>query len=52
MRFLGDILRDRRGATVIEYAMVAAFIAMVVAGTMGQIGGKTLSKFSNVANTF
>ncbi len=32
---------DRKGATAIEYAMIAAFIALAIFGSVGMVGGET-----------
>ena len=45
MRTLRQIMRDRRGATAIEYALVASLIAVAAIVSMQSLGG-------NVNNTF
>jgi pilus assembly protein Flp/PilA len=45
MRHLRQILRDRRGATAIEYALVASLIAVAAIVSMQSLG-------QNVNNTF
>lgn len=46
------LLRDRSGATAIEYALIAALIAVVVAGAIGALGVQLSSTFNNVAAQF
>ncbi|HVM23586.1 MAG TPA: Flp family type IVb pilin [Sphingomicrobium sp.] len=50
MRELTRILRDSRGATAIEYALVASLIA--VAGMLGMqaLGGNMNTMYGNVSN--
>jgi pilus assembly protein Flp/PilA len=45
MRHLRQLLRDRRGATAIEYALVASLIAVAAIVSMQSLG-------QNVNNTF
>ncbi|WP_347304121.1 Flp family type IVb pilin [Croceibacterium sp. TMG7-5b_MA50] len=37
-RFKRRLIADRTGATMIEYALLAALLAMLIVGTLGQIG--------------
>jgi pilus assembly protein Flp/PilA len=48
-RSLRRFLRDERAATAIEYALIAAGISIVIAGTVAAIGGNVQSLFSSVA---
>ncbi len=41
---------DERGATAIEYGLIAALIALVVIGSVGTVGNNLKNKFNNVAN--
>ena len=41
-------MRDERGATVIEYALITAFIALVIIGVLGSIGTGLSSTFGLV----
>jgi pilus assembly protein Flp/PilA len=45
MRFVRQVLTDRRGATAIEYALVASLIAVAAIVAMQSLG-------QNVNNTF
>lgn len=45
MRLIRHVLRDRRGATAIEYALVASLIAVAAIVAMQSLG-------QNVNNTF
>jgi pilus assembly protein Flp/PilA len=50
---LADLLhRGDRGATAIEYALVAALIAVVIVGGVTAVGIKVSTMFTNVANAF
>jgi pilus assembly protein Flp/PilA len=48
--FLGRFGRDQRGATAIEYGLIAALIALVVISGVTNVGTNLSKKFSNVAN--
>ncbi len=43
--------RQQRGATVIEYALVAALIAIAVAAVMGPLGSAIGDKFEEAETT-
>jgi len=51
MRIFTRLLRDQRGATAIEYGLIAALIAVAALTAMGNIGGQVNRTFSNVATT-
>lgn len=48
-RSLRRFLADRRGATSIEYAIIASGISIVIVGTIGSIGSSVKTMFSTVA---
>jgi pilus assembly protein Flp/PilA len=41
-------LRETRGATAIEYGLIAALIAVAAAGAMGTLGNQLKTTFGNV----
>ena len=43
------LLKNTKGATAIEYGLIAALIAVAAIGAMGQIGTKLNSTFNNVS---
>lgn len=43
-------LRDMRGATAIEYGLIAALIAVAAIGAMGRLGTKLGQQFNNVSS--
>ena len=45
MRNFLNLLRDRRGATAIEYALIASLISIAALGAFGNLGGKVDNKF-------
>ena len=45
------ILNDNRGATAIEYGLIAALIAVAAIGAMRGIGTKLDSTFNNVSSS-
>jgi pilus assembly protein Flp/PilA len=44
------LLRSVRGATAIEYGLIAALISVAAIGAMSNLGTKTSSMFNNVSN--
>lgn len=50
MRRLFNLLRDERGATAIEYGLIAALIAVAAITAMTSIGTKLGDTFNNVSN--
>lgn len=44
-----QLLRDEEGATAIEYALIAAFIALVIIGSLKGVGTNLNSVFNNVS---
>jgi pilus assembly protein Flp/PilA len=48
MFFLRKILRDRRGATAIEYALIASLIAIAAITGFRNLGGSVNQTFTNV----
>lgn len=43
------LLRDREGATAIEYGLIAALIAIAAIGAMSNLGTKLGRTFNNVS---
>ena len=50
MTFLKRLIAHKRGATAIEYGLIAALIAVAAIGAMAAIGGKLSNTCSNVSN--
>ena len=50
MRFFKKLASEQRGATAIEYGLIAALIAVAAIGAMSAVGGKLNNTFSNVSN--
>lgn len=48
MRTLAAFLRDERGATAIEYAMMAALISIAIVAAVTSIGTKMQAKWESV----
>ena len=44
------MIKDKKGATAIEYGLIAALIAVAAIGAMQGIGTKLSSTFTNVSN--
>lgn len=49
MRIFSGLLRDRRGATAIEYGLIAALIAVAAIGAMSALGGQITTTLNNVS---
>jgi len=47
---LARFLTDERGATAIEYGLIAALIAVVVITAVTRVGTNLSGKFNNIAN--
>jgi pilus assembly protein Flp/PilA len=47
-----NFLRDKRGATAIEYAIIAGGVAAVIAGTIAVLGGKVTALWTAVKAAF
>ncbi|MBV9587158.1 MAG: Flp family type IVb pilin [Alphaproteobacteria bacterium] len=50
MNFFQRLLRDDRGATAIEYGLIAALIAVAAVTVLGTVGTNLTSVFSTVAS--
>ncbi|EZP72932.1 Component of type 4 pilus pilin subunit protein [Sphingomonas paucimobilis] len=50
MQFIRKMLKNEKGATAIEYGLIAALIAVAAIGAMTSIGGKLNNTFSKVSN--
>jgi pilus assembly protein Flp/PilA len=44
--------RDDRGATAVEYALMAALIAAVIVVAVAAVGARVTTMFTNLANAF
>jgi pilus assembly protein Flp/PilA len=51
MSFLRRILKNDRGATAIEYTLIASLIAVAAIAAMTSVGGKVSNVMSNVASS-
>lgn len=49
MTFFRKMLKDSKGATAIEYGLIAALIAVAAIGAMGTVGNKLTNTFTNVS---
>ncbi|MFO1259834.1 MAG: Flp family type IVb pilin [Sphingomonadaceae bacterium] len=50
MAFFRKMLKDSKGATAIEYGLIAALIAVAAITAMGTVGNKLTNTFNNVSN--
>jgi pilus assembly protein Flp/PilA len=52
MEIIQQFYRDTSGATMVEYALMVAFIALVAMGGAGVLGASVNSKFNEVSGGF
>jgi pilus assembly protein Flp/PilA len=50
MKILRKLLRNEKGATAIEYGLIAALIAVAAITAMTSVGGSVTNTFNNVNN--
>jgi pilus assembly protein Flp/PilA len=50
-KFVTRFLNDESGATAIEYGLIVALIAVVIASIVTTLGGSLSTTFSNVNDT-
>ena len=50
MQHIRNFLKNSKGATAIEYGLIAALIAVAAIGAMSTLGGKLKTTFTNVSN--
>lgn len=50
MKRILDVFRSEKGASLVEYALIAALIAVVAIGALTLLGGNIQNKLRNVAN--
>ena len=50
MRAIRNFIKNSKGATAIEYGLIAALIAVAAIGAMSTLGGKLKTTFSNVSS--
>ena len=51
MQFVRKLLRNSKGATAIEYGLIAALIAVAAIAAMQNIGKALGTTFNNVSNS-
>ncbi|CAN5341041.1 Flp family type IVb pilin [soil metagenome] len=49
MKTIRKMMKNNKGATAIEYGLIAALIAVAAIGAMSTLGGKLKSTFNNVS---
>ena len=49
-KFLNKLFKNEKGATAIEYGLIAALIAVAAIAAMTRIGSQLGTTFNNVAN--
>jgi len=51
MKKVQELRNKQKGATVIEYALIAALIAVVAIGAMSLVGTNVTGKFNQIASS-
>lgn len=49
-RWLSRLLRDNRGATVIEYGLIIAMIVLAMMAALGSVAGSAIEKWNYIAD--
>lgn len=52
MSLITAFMRDKSGATAIEYALVASLVSIIIVGSVAVIGSEVFGMFSAVAKGF
>jgi pilus assembly protein Flp/PilA len=50
MNYVRKLIKSSKGATAIEYGLIAALIAVAAISAMSTLGGKISSTFNNVSD--
>ena len=50
MKIFRKLLKNNKGATAIEYGLIAALIAVAAIAAMQSVGGSVVNTFNNVNN--
>ncbi len=50
MKFVSKLLKNNKGATAIEYGLIAALIAVAAITAMSSLGNQLTKTFNNVTN--
>jgi len=50
-KFLGKLIRNRKGATAIEYGLIAALVAVVTIAGLTTLGSNLNTKYGNIATS-
>ena len=50
MKFVAKLLKNNKGATAIEYGLIAALIAVAAITAMTSLGNQLSTTFGNVTN--
>lgn len=50
MRRISDILRDRRGATAIEYGLIVGLIVIAILAGIANLAGATIGMWNDVSD--
>ncbi|NSX13585.1 Flp family type IVb pilin [Cupriavidus taiwanensis] len=48
-RLIARFIKDERGATAIEYGLIAGLVALAIVGTVSALGGNLNSAFDRIS---
>lgn len=51
IRLLGKLLRDRHGATALEYSLFVALVALAIVSAVSAVGVATRSTWNNASGS-
>ena len=51
MKMIARFLKNKSGATAIEYGLIAALVSVAVIGGVGALGNNSANTFNKVANS-
>jgi len=51
LHLIESMIRDEQGATMVEYGLLVALIALVALGAIQALGGNLSTLFGNVGNS-
>ena len=50
IRFVSKFVRDESGVTAMEYGMIAALIAVIILGVLGELGKNLNTTFGTISS--
>ena len=50
MRLIAKLIRDRKGASAVEYALICALIVLAMIAGLNAVAGSTITMWDDVSN--